>query len=83
MEVEKVTKLKNFILKQIIRDPSFVLDETTLLVTSGLIDSLSILDLGMFIEDLFKVEIPDYALTAANLDTISQILEFVSLLEKK
>jgi acyl carrier protein len=46
-------------------------------VTSGLIDSFSMMDLGLFVEDSFGVRIEDTELNAETFDTLLQLAKLI------
>jgi len=60
-----------------ITDPASI-DDDTLLVTSGIVDSTGMLEVIAFIEDQFEVRIADHEMTPENLESISRITAFVS-----
>jgi acyl carrier protein len=68
-EVE--AKLKEFICTELLRNPDFQLNQEDKLITGGLMDSFSLAQIGVFIEDEFDVYIPDTDLTVEKMDTIS------------
>lgn len=74
---ERSTKLAAFIQKEVSRDPRRPLDPDTPLISSGLVDSLSLFSVLTYIEDEFGVVIPDEAATAASMNTICLMLELV------
>jgi acyl carrier protein len=49
------------------------LDDNQPLITGGLIDSFSLVEISVFIDDKFGVYIPDTDLTVANMDTLNQM----------
>lgn len=63
-------QLKEHIAK-LIRKPSLTLDENTPLVSSGLIDSMSLVDLLLKLEDLTSLRIPPGKVRAKDMDTIA------------
>ncbi|MBI5353915.1 MAG: hypothetical protein HZB50_14835 [Chloroflexi bacterium] len=50
---------------------------STPLISSGRIDSFGLIDLSLFIEDEFKVEIHDTELNAATFDNIDQLANLI------
>jgi acyl carrier protein len=72
-ENEIKSKLKKFILSEIINDITHPLGDDEPLVTSGLIDSFSLAQVGVFIEIEFNTYIPDPELTVDNMNTINSI----------
>jgi acyl carrier protein len=65
--------LRDFICTELLRKPDYALDDNEPLITGGLIDSFSLVQIGVFIDDEFGVNIPDTELTVANMDTLNQM----------
>jgi acyl carrier protein len=57
-----------------IKDPSYPLRDDEPLITGGLVDSFSLVELALFIEEQFGAKFEDPELTAANMDTLNQIV---------
>ncbi len=66
-------KLKKFICAEIINDPAYPLRDDEALITSGLMDSFSLAQVGVFAEIEFNVYIPDPELTVDNMNTINDM----------
>jgi acyl carrier protein len=47
------------------------------LISSGLIDSFSLVDLALFVEDTFGVHLDDAELNAETFDTLAQLAALV------
>lgn len=58
---------------QMIRKPNVKLDETTPLVSSGLIDSMALVDLLLKLEDLTHMRIPAGKVQPKDLDTVAKM----------
>ncbi len=58
---------------QLIRKPGVTLDENTPLVSSGLIDSMSLIDLLLKLEDLTHMRIPAGKVQPKDLDTVAKM----------
>jgi 2-hydroxymuconate-semialdehyde hydrolase len=71
-----------YIMKEFVEDPDQEIDETTPLISSGLIDSLSIISLVAFIDKKFGVKIPDEKGTVENFETITKIIETINEFKK-
>jgi len=56
---------------QLIRKPTVKIDETTPLVSSGLIDSMALVDLLQKLEDLTHMRIPPGKVHPKDLDTVA------------
>jgi len=65
-----------FICEEIIHQPERILAPTEPLLSSGLLDSFSLVDISLFVEDHFNVRIDD---TELNLDTFDTLEELASL----
>jgi acyl carrier protein len=63
-------KLRTFIAAELIRDPSYPLQDGEPIISSGLMDSFALAELGVFVEDAFDVYIPDPDLTVEKMDTL-------------
>ena len=72
-------KLRSFILSNFLpgEDPE-TLDDSTLLVSSGVITSLSLLELVTFIEDRFSVTLEGDDLGIARMDSIDSMVELIA-----
>jgi len=67
-------KIKTYILTQLIRDPDMELADDEGIVSGGWMDSFSLADLGVYIDDEFGVYIPDPELTVDKMDTLDLIM---------
>lgn len=72
-------KLRDFIIRELIRDINYPLADSEGIITSGLIDSFALAEFGVFVEDEFGVYIPDPELTVTNLDTLDQMVARVKV----
>lgn len=68
------TKLRSFILKDLIRDPQYDLADDEGIISEGMIDSFSLAQIGVFAEQEFNVYIPDPDLTVSKMDTLNQMV---------
>jgi acyl carrier protein len=66
-------KLARFIQTEVSKDPRQAIAPQTTLVSSGLVDSFSLIKGLAFIEDEFGIVIPDEAATAATMDSVERI----------
>jgi acyl carrier protein len=67
-------QLRTFITASMIKDPRYPLKDDEPLITGGLVDSFSLVELALFIEETFGVKFADPELTAQNMDTVDQIV---------
>lgn len=77
MPEDRCAKLADYIQRELSKDRRRPLDSDTPLISSGLVDSLSLIQVLAFIEDEFGVVIPDEAATAASMDTIRLIDQLI------
>jgi len=72
--------LAGYIAQEILRQPKRSIAPTEKLLSSGLIDSFSLVDLGLFVEDTFGVRLDD---TELNLETFDTLEELERLIETR
>jgi acyl carrier protein len=70
-------QIRAFITTNMIRDPNYPLQDDEPLITGGLIDSFSLVELALFVEQNFGIHLDDFELTADNMDTLDSIIAFV------
>jgi acyl carrier protein len=70
-------KVQNFIHERFIFDPEQTLNADDSLLETGTIDSTSILEVVLFLEEHFSIKVEDQDMIPANLDSINKIADFV------
>jgi acyl carrier protein len=70
-------QLRAFITADLIRDPGYPLQDDEALITGGLIDSFSLVQLQLFIDETFGVFIDDTEMTVANMNTLDSIIAHI------
>ena len=70
-------QLAQFIATEILKQPGRAIAEDETLISSGLVDSFSLVDLALFVEDKFGVRIDDTELKADAFDTLAQLGELI------
>ena len=73
MTDETISNLEKFVATQILKQPNRTIAADEPLISSGLIDSFSLMDLALYVEDTFGVRIEDTELNAETFDTLSQL----------
>jgi acyl carrier protein len=68
-----ITQLSQYIATHILKQPSRTISVDEPLISSGLIDSFSLVDLALFIEDTYAVHIDDTELNKETFDTLQQL----------
>ena len=74
---EVINTLSEKISEKILRQPDKKISAEEGLISTGLIDSFSLVDLALLVEDLFSVRIEDYELNADTFDNLRQLSEIV------
>jgi acyl carrier protein len=78
MSNEIIASLAKFIAEKILKQPSKVISADEALISSGLIDSFSLMDLALFVEDTFSVRIEDTELNADTFDNLTQLAALIA-----
>lgn len=78
MTTEIITPIVTFIAEKILKQPGKVISADESLISSGLIDSFSLMDLALFIEDTFGVRVEDTELNADTFDNLNQLTALIS-----
>jgi acyl carrier protein len=77
---ETISSLATFIASKILKQPKRVIPADESLISSGLIDSFSLMDLALYVEDTFGVRIED---TELNADTFDNLTQLAALIESR
>ena len=72
-----ISRLETFIATQILKQPNRRISPQEALISSGLIDSFSLMDLALFVEDTFGVRIEDTELNASTFDNLAQLAALI------
>ena len=71
-------RVRQFVIENFyVSDPSSV-DDDTLLVTNGIVDSTGMLEVISFLEEHFDIRITDQEMTPENLESVSRIARFIA-----
>jgi len=73
MNEDILAQLNAYITTKILKNPGRALSPDEPLLTSGIIDSFSLVDLAIFIEDTFGVHLDDMELNADTFDSLDQL----------
>lgn len=71
------SNLAGYITTEILKQPNRSLTADEPLITSGLIDSFSLVDLALYIEDNFDAKIDDTELNSDTFDTLEQLVDLI------
>ncbi len=75
---EMISSLSTFIASKILKQPNRAIGADEALISSGLIDSFSLMDLALYVEDTFGVRIEDTELNADTFDTLTQLASLIN-----
>jgi acyl carrier protein len=78
MNQSQLKKIAEFISNEILKQPDRAIGKDEALISSGLIDSFSLIDLSLFIEQTFDVRIDDTELNANTFDTIEELIDLIT-----
>ncbi len=70
---EITSTLASHIAEKILKQPKRTITADEPIISSGLIDSFSLMDLALFVEDTFGVRIEDTELNAGTFDSLAQL----------
>ena len=73
MNSEIKSALSELIASEILSQPGRNIDDNEKLISSGLIDSLSLVDIALFVEEEYQVIIDDTELNADTFDTLAEL----------
>jgi acyl carrier protein len=71
------TNLREYVTKEVLRDASYPLKDEEKLISTSLIDSFSLMDLALWVENKFGVRIEDTELNADNFDTVAELASYI------
>lgn len=83
MSEEMHKKISDFIAVKVLKQPKRVIQPDESLISGGIIDSFSLVDLALFVEDNFGVRIADSELNANTFDSIAQLTNLIIARQKK
>lgn len=69
--------LRDFLKREILHDLQYPLKDDEPLISSGLIDSFSLVDIALWVESTYGLRIDDNQLTADNFDTVAELADHI------
>ncbi len=70
-------QLSKYIATEILKQPNRTIQSDEALISSGLIDSFSLMDLALYVEDTFGVRIEDTELNAETFDSLQALADLI------
>ncbi len=77
MKDDIINKLETYIKEEILQQPNRNIEPDEPLISSGLIDSFSLVDVALFVEDNFGVQIDDTELNADVFDSLNDLSSLI------
>ena len=77
MNSEIIKKTAHYFQEEIIQQSDHQIDPDEPLISSGLIDSFSLVDVALFIEDTFNVVLENTELDGRTFDTLTELAELI------
>lgn len=74
---EVIQQLSTYIAAEILHQPKRELKADERLLSSGIVDSFSLVDLAMYVEDTFGVHLDDSELNKETFDTLAQLAALI------
>ena len=78
-----ITALEEYISAKILKQPGRKIGTDEALISSGMIDSFSLVDLALFVEDKFNVRIDDAELNAQTFNNLNELAALIESRQKK
>jgi len=75
--------LEQYISSKILKQPDRKINPDEFLISSGMIDSFSLVDLALFVEDTYNVRIEDAELNAQTFNSLNQLAALIESRMKK
>jgi acyl carrier protein len=72
-----ISTLEQYIATKVLKQPNRRISPDEALISSGLIDSFSLMDLALFVEDTYGVRIEDTELNADTFDSLNQLAALI------
>ena len=72
-----IAQLEDKIVLQILKQPGRHIEKDEPIISSGLIDSFSLVDVALLVEDAYGVRIADTELNAGTFDTLAQLAALI------
>jgi acyl carrier protein len=72
-----IPAIEKYLAEQVLKQPNRAITADEPLLSSGLIDSFSLMDLALFVEDTFGVRIEDTELNANTFDNLAQLASLI------
>ena len=83
MNDSMISAIEQYIANKILKQPNRKIKPDESLISGGVIDSFSLVDLALFVEDTFDVHIDDSELNAQTFDSLNQLVALIQSRQAK
>ena len=83
MNDEMVADVIQFIREEYLEDESMVVDVDTPLISSGIVDSFSMVSLKMYLEETYEIKMSDEEASTEAFDTVRSICSLVDSIKAR
>jgi len=83
MTKEITDTLAKHIAEKILKQPARIIGAEDAIISSGLVDSFSLVDLALFVEDTYGVRIEDSELNVSTFDNLNQLAGLIEARRQK
>lgn len=77
MTAEMISTIGKYIATELLKSPDKEIQPDEPLISGGMVDSFSLVDLALFVEETYNVRIDDTELNADTFDTLSQLAALI------
>lgn len=70
-------QIRTYLATEVLHDPAYPMADDEALISSGLIDSFSLVDIALWVEEKFGVHIDNSDLNADQFDTLDQLTAYI------
>jgi len=75
--VEIKNRIREFIITNFVTASGVFIDDTTALLESGIIDSTGVMEMLLFVEEEFDIEVPPEDLLPENFNSIAGLADYI------
>jgi acyl carrier protein len=77
MDTQLLSQLEKYVATSVLKQPGKHIAPDAALISSGLIDSFSLVDLALYVEDTLGVHLDDTELNAEHFDTLERLAALI------
>lgn len=77
MTAEMISTIGKYIATELLKSPDKEIQPDEPLISGGMVDSFSLVDLALFVEETYNVRIDDTELNADTFDTLKELADLI------